>query len=310
MTRIGRVSGEEGGLPVEVGVFPDAQSLAVIAAEMLRALLAEAVEARGTAHVALTGGSSATGLYRELRQPSDDGLDWTRVHLWWGDDRYVPLDHPHSNAGTAYAMLGIGEVADAGVALEARVPVPANNVHPIPTDEAIRGGSGGGGGEGGGGGGEGGGRGAGGGAQCGPARAAERYELEIRAHLPLDDEGRPVFDVILLGMGPDGHILSVFPGSQALEPDVPAVMAIPAPTHVEPHVERVTLTPGLLGAARHVLVMVPGAGKAEMVRQVLRGERDPLRWPAQLAVLPQAIWLLDSGSAAKLDDQDGPAPAE
>jgi 6-phosphogluconolactonase len=94
--------------------------------------------------------------------------------------------------------------------------------------------------------------------------------------------------------------LSVFPGSAALEPGVPAVMPIPAPSHVEPHVERVTLTPGVLEAARHVLVMVAGAGKAEMVRQVLEGERDPQRWPAQLAVLPQVTWLLDGESAANL----------
>ncbi|MEJ7752615.1 MAG: 6-phosphogluconolactonase, partial [Candidatus Limnocylindrales bacterium] len=150
-----------------------------------------------------------------------------------------------------------------------RVPVPTANVHPVPTDETN-------------------------------ASAAERYEAEIRAYLPLDGQGRPVFDVILLGMGPDGHILSVFPGSAALEPGVPAVMPIPAPSHVEPHVERVTLTPGVLEAARHVLVMVAGAGKAEMVRQVLEGERDPQRWPAQLAVLPQVTWLLDGESAANL----------
>jgi len=254
---------------VNTVVLPDADVLAASAAERMVAWLAAAIAERGQAHVALTGGSSATGLYRELRELPADALDWSQVHLWWGDDRFVPLDHPHSNAGTAYALLGIGEVADAGVGLAARVPVPTANVHPVPTDETN-------------------------------ASAAERYEAEIRAYLPLDDQGQPVFDVILLGMGPDGHILSVFPGSAALEPGVPAVMPIPAPSHVEPHVERVTLTPGVLEAARHVLVMVAGAGKAEMVRQVLEGERDPQRWPAQLAVLPQVTWLLDGESAANL----------
>ncbi|MBA3307403.1 MAG: 6-phosphogluconolactonase [Chloroflexi bacterium] len=256
--------------PGEVVVLTDADALAVDAADRLSAWLAEAEAERGVAHVALTGGSSATGLYKELRARPAEALDWSRVHLWWGDDRYVPLDHPDSNAGTAYSLLGIGEVAGAGVAAAERVPVPAMNVHPMTNGEG------------------------------GAARAAERYEEEIRGNLPADDEGRPIFDVILLGMGPDGHILSVFPGSAALEPDVPAVMPIPAPNHVEPHVERVTLTPGALPAARHILVMVPGAAKAEMVRQVLEGERDPRRWPARLAVLPQATWLLDTGSAAQL----------
>lgn len=263
----------------EVVVSEDAGGVAAAAAARLTAWLAEAVEARGTAHVALTGGSSATGLYRELRKQPADALDWTRVHLWWGDDRYVPLDHPDSNAGSAYAMLGIGEVADAGVALAADVPVPAANVHPIPADAAIRSG-------------------------LGAGHAAELYADEMSRSMPLDEAGRPSFDVILLGMGPDGHILSVFPGSDALQTDVPLVMAIAAPNHVEPHVARVTLTPGALEAARHVLVMVSGAAKAEMVRQVLRGERDPRRWPAQLAVLPQATWLLDAGSAAQLDEAD------
>lgn len=251
-------------------VLADAETLAADAAARLKRWLAEAVLARGTAHVALTGGSSATGLYKELRRLPADALDWSRVHLWWGDDRYVPLDHPDSNAGTAYALLGIGGVADAGVAPAESVAVPAANVHPVMTGEG------------------------------GTARAAERYEAEIRGHLPADDEGWPIFDVILLGMGPDGHILSVFPGSEALGTDVPAVMPIPAPNHVEPHVERVTLTPGVLPSARHILVMVSGASKAAMVRQVLSGERDPSHWPAQLAVRPNATWLLDRESAADL----------
>ncbi|CAN5702374.1 6-phosphogluconolactonase [soil metagenome] len=256
--------------PGEVMVLADADALAVAAAERLMAWLTKAVESRGTAHVALTGGSSATGLYKELRRLPADALDWSSVHLWWGDDRYVPLDHPDSNAGTAYALLGIGEVADAGVAPAESVPVPVVNVHPVTTGEG------------------------------GAVLAAERYTAEIRAHVPADEEGRPAFDLILLGMGPDGHILSVFPGSAALDPGVPAVMPIPAPSHVEPHVERVTLTPGVLPAARHILVMVTGSAKAGMVRQVLSGERDPSRWPAQLAVRPNATWLLDRASAASL----------
>ncbi len=255
----------------DISVLRDADALATAAADRLTLWLAEAMAARGTAHVALTGGSSATGLYRELRALPAEALDWAHVHLWWGDDRYVPLDHPQSNAGTAYALLGIGEVAGGGLAAEERVPLQAANVHPVTNGEG------------------------------GAARAAERYEAEIRAHLPADDQGRPSFDVILLGMGPDGHILSVFPGSEALEPGVPTVMPIPAPTHVEPHVERVTVTPAVLGAAGHVLVMVSGAAKAGMVHQVLEGERDPRRWPAQLAILPQAVWLLDAGSAAELE---------
>jgi 6-phosphogluconolactonase len=102
-------------------------------------------------------------------------------------------------------------------------------------------------------------------------------------------------------MGPDGHVLSVFPGSAVLEPGTPIVMAVPAPTHVEPHVARVTLNPRLLSVAGHAMLMVSGAAKATMVREVLTGRRDPHRLPAQLALLGNSTWLLDAGSAAELD---------
>jgi 6-phosphogluconolactonase len=110
----------------------------------------------------------------------------------------------------------------------------------------------------------------------------------------------PVFDVVLLGMGSDAHILSVFPGSAALLPHAPWALGIPAPTHIAPHLPRVTLGPAVLPAARHILVLVPGAAKAPTVAAVFGDERDPMRWPAQLAVRDTATWLLDAGSGAGL----------
>ena len=109
----------------------------------------------------------------------------------------------------------------------------------------------------------------------------------------------PGFDVILLGVGPDGHILSIFPGSDALaSPEL--VVAVPAPTHVEPHLARVSLNPRLLPAASLVLVMVSGATKADVMADVLGPVQDPARWPAQLALLPQTTWLLDQAAAGSL----------
>ena len=92
--------------------------------------------------------------------------------------------------------------------------------------------------------------------------------------------------------------MSIFPGSPALDPAAPVVMGIPAPDHVEPHLERVTLSARVLPAAGTVIVMSSGSSKAEMIANVLGPERDPSRWPAQAAILPNAVWFLDEGAAA------------
>jgi 6-phosphogluconolactonase len=94
--------------------------------------------------------------------------------------------------------------------------------------------------------------------------------------------GWPSFDMLLLGVGADGHLLSVFPGSPALDSGELA-LGIPAPTHIEPHVERVTLNPAVIGVARQVIVVISGAEKADAVATVFGSEVDPHRWPAQLA---------------------------
>jgi 6-phosphogluconolactonase len=101
-------------------------------------------------------------------------------------------------------------------------------------------------------------------------------------------------------MGPDGHVLSVFPGSAALAVDGPAALAIPAPTHIGPSVPRVTLHPAVIGAARSVLLMVGGAAKATVLAEVLEGDPTIETYPARLARIDTATWLLDPGSARDL----------
>jgi 6-phosphogluconolactonase len=148
-------------------------------------------------------------------------------------------------------------------------------IHPIPVGEALQAGS-------------------------GPTGAARAYETELLASGPaVASSGFPAFDVVLIGVGPDGHILSVFPGSPLFDSKA-WVAGIPAPDHVEPHVERVSLNPAVVSAARLALVVVHGAAKADIVATVLGPERDPRRWPAQLARRPGAVWLLDRAAAAGL----------
>ena len=117
----------------EIVVLEDADAVAGEAAKRVVAALAAAVKERHVAHIALTGGSTAAPLYRLLARPENhEAVDWSRVHLWWGDERFVPRDHPDSNAGLAYAqLLGGGE--EGAPAL----PIDPENVHPVPVEETL-----------------------------------------------------------------------------------------------------------------------------------------------------------------------------
>jgi 6-phosphogluconolactonase len=131
------------------------------------------------------------------------------------------------------------------------------------------------------------------------AVAAERYVETIRGAGVPTDGGWPVFDLVLLGIGPDGHLLSVFPNSEAFDSDDIA-LAIPAPTHVEPHVPRVTLNPEVLTVARRIIVVSTGAAKADVLGAILGGDVDVRRLPGQMARRPSATWILDEAAAARL----------
>ena len=195
--------------------------------------------------------------------------------VWWGDDRFVPRDHALSNVKAFDDILLDVGGHQAGQALDSSataVPLAVANIHPFRTSEAIGNGS-------------------------DAAACAAELEQELRAaDLELVD-GWPVLDLILLGVGGDGHVLSVFPGSTAFVSKDWA-LAIPAPTHIEPHVERVTLNPAILIVAREVLVVMHGAGKAAILGDIFGPEVDPTRWPVQLTRRAGATWILDWAAAA------------
>jgi 6-phosphogluconolactonase len=285
--------GSEVGLNgTRVEILDDPDAVARDAGRRTIAALAAGIATRRAAHVALTGGSSAASFYRELAATENrDALDWRRVHLWWGDERFVPIDHPESNAGMAYRLLlampqAAGQTGEGGqyddvAAGDVRgIPIDPAHVHPVEVVETM-------------------------GDDAPTELAAERYQREIERFVPLGPGGVPIFDVILTGIGPDGHIMSLFPGSLGLAPSAPIALGIPAPEHVEPHLDRVTLSARVLAPAGLVLVMASGTGKAGVVADVLRGERDRLRWPAQSALLPNAVWLLDRAAAAGVNGATG-----
>jgi 6-phosphogluconolactonase len=266
MTGVGGTAGAIPGEP-RIRVLDDPAAASQAAAVAIAAGLRDADAVRGRADWATTGGSSPVGIYRALRVPPlREIVPWANVHVWWGDDRFVVRDDPQSNIRPLDHEL---------LPRRFNVPLPPENVHPMRMDEAIA-------------------------AGFGPQWVADAYADELRsAGVPIGANGFPALDVVLLGIGSDGHLLSVFPGSPLLDSRAWA-SPVEAPTHIEPHVARVSLHPGIVAAAARVIVVATGAGKAAILADVLGAERDVRRWPAQLARRPNSTWLLDRESAAQL----------
>jgi 6-phosphogluconolactonase len=251
----------------EIVVAPDPHGCAAIAAARLVTAVERSIAARGRADIATTGGSTPASIYAMLAAtPLRERLAWDRLHLWFGDDRFAPRGHPDSNVTPLDRSLVAGVAADG--------PLPTANVHPFPVDATIASGD-------------------------GPAACARRYAEEVRATLPTDEAGLPSFDAVLVGVGPDGHVLSVFPGSEAPTARELAT-AVPAPAHVGPHLARVTLHPAVLDATPTLLVIAFGAAKASILARLLDGPRDLAALPAQRARRAGATWILDAAAAAEL----------
>lgn len=271
---------ESDGLP-EVRVLAGSDEAAAAAAEDIASTLAAAIDERGVAHWATTGGSSAPPIYRRLGVPPlRDALDWHRVHVWFGDDRFVPYDHPLSNVLPFESILVAEDVGQSGYQIDVGsvaprgVPIPGRQIHRWPIPDAI--GSGG-----------------------GPDAAAARYAEELRSEGPEPGpDGLPALDLVILGMGPDGHVLSVFPGSAVWDAQGWCA-GVPAPTHVEPHVPRVTFHPALVAAARRVLLVSTGASKAGPLGRAWTGD-DMRELPVRVTRRRNAVWILDEAAAAEL----------
>jgi 6-phosphogluconolactonase len=267
----------------QLRVLPDPDAAAVAAATAIADGMRAAIEARGVAHWATTGGSGAAPMYRALgSSPLRERVDWQRVHVWWGDDRFVPADHPASNVQPLEQILLVtggdeGQVgrmnADTG-AHGYGVIIDDDHLHPIRVSEAIANGT-------------------------GTEGAAAAYATEIATWVPNGPGGLPAFDVLVLGVGGDGHLLSVFPDSAVWDREE-NVVGVPAPTHIEPHIARVTIHPRLIGAAREVVVITTGSSKADSLAKAWAGA-DERQIPVRVARIPTATWFLDEAAAAKIE---------
>lgn len=274
----GQRRGQRGGEPA-VLVLPDAAGAAGAVAATLADALAAGARTRGRADFASTGGSTPAAVYRALLgEPARSRVPWAVLHVWLGDDRFVPRGHPDCNMGAIDRILVPGDPRR-GLAAP---PLDPAHVHPWPTDAALAAGE-------------------------DAAACAARFEALLRAELAADGAGRPVFDAILAGVGPDGHLLSVFPGSDAWDAPGWTTWA-PAPAHVGPHHDRVTLTPAALDATPALVVAAFGAGKAAILAELLGPAPAPpprdeaeRRLPALRARRAGATWVLDAAAAALLD---------
>jgi 6-phosphogluconolactonase len=256
----GRLPGSGGSVP-DVVIEPDADRLARAVAEALVARLAAAQVLRGTASVVLTGGTIGIAVLERMAglaaEPVRETVDWGRVDVWWGDERFVPADDDERNEKAARRAL-----------LDA-VGVDPARVHPMPPSD---------------------------GGFAEPEDAAAWYAGQL-AEAAGNAGPVPEFDVLLLGMGPEGHVASIFPDSPAVDDDRPVFAVRDCP---KPPPTRVSLGFGAIAAAQEVWVVVAGEGKAEAVARALSGaERRDL--PAAGVHGTRATrWLLDTAAASRL----------
>ena len=280
LTDLGQAGGRR-----ELRIVEDAAAVSRAAAEEVAAALALGRVGGvpgGQLAGALSGGSTPRALYRLLADPASpyrERIAWEAIHFFWGDERHVPPDDPDSNFRMARE------------ALLDRVPVPAAHVHRVAGEEPDA------------------------------ARAAKRYERELIELFELDpdpdtsprrDDGEPGaarldwprFDLVLLGLGEEGHTASLFPGSPLLAERRRLAAAVWVAAH---RTWRITFTPPVINHAAAVIFLVSGAAKAAALAAVLEGEPCPERYPAQVVapVDGRLLWIVDRAAAGRLRRECG-----
>lgn len=232
-------------------IYPSVGGLQAACAEQVAQALKPTSEGR-TMTLALSGGSTPRRMHEILAERSD--IDWSKVHVFWGDERTVPPDHDESN----YRM--------AQESLLDRVSIPEDHIHRMAGERD-------------------------------PDVAAREYEQTIGKVFGVSPPEMPRFDVILLGMGADGHTASLFPGTRALDEQKRYAVANHVP---QQNADRLTLTFPVLNAARLVIFMVAGPDKAPAVQGCLEGDREARPAARVQPVDGQRRWLLDAAAASRL----------
>jgi 6-phosphogluconolactonase len=243
----------------EIRILPDGAAIAKRAAQELLRAAAAAVREKGSFNITLAGGSTPKALYSLLvNDPAlRSQVPWDKIHLFFGDERHVPPDHPDSN----FRM--------AAEAMISKSPLKPGQVTRIK------------------------------GEYFDAEQAALEYEKALREYFELKDGEYPRFDLLLAGMGNEGHTLSLFPGTKALHADGRLVVRN---WIGKLYTERITLTAPAASNAALVLFMVTGADKAPALKAVLEGSFEPEQLPAQLLQSQngKSLWLVDTAAAGML----------
>ncbi len=234
--------------------FPDLNALSRAAAEYILRAAEDAVREQGRFSLALSGGKTPRTLYRLLASPPWNArMPWTRTHVFWSDERCVPPEDGESNFHHARELL------------LSRVPVPDMNIHRIP-------------------------------AERGGEAASSAYQGELEDFFLSSGERSgylPVFDCMLLGVGADGHIASLFPGSPALEEKTRWVTSSTTPAGMTTS-NRVTLTLPVIDRAKHLLFLVSGEGKRDVLRGVFDASRSGKEWPvSRVKLRGECVFAMD-----------------
>jgi len=253
-------------------VYDTAEALSAGTAALFAQVARAAIARKGAACIALSGGSLPKRL-AGLAQAAGAQLDWSKVHIFLADERMVPPTDSEYNARVLRTAF-----------LDA-VPCPASNVHEVNTSAGS------------------------------PQDAATQYEASILGlsadMLPRNGDGQPVFDLILLGVGPDGHTASLFPNRLTLKPTQRVVL--PVDNSPKPPPKRVTLSLSCINAAANVAFVADGASKAEVVQRCLEVQVLPGALPAQMvrvAAPGEVRWLLDTSAAGSLASSDWANPSK
>lgn len=239
--------------PSRVVVHPDKQSLADAAAARLLTVLLDAQSQGREPHVSLTGGSMGSAIVASLAtMPGHDAVDWSRVTVWWGDERYLPAGDPDRN-DTQNDTAGLGLLG-----------LDPQRVHRVPGPDA----------------------------SSSAEDSADRYAAAVR------EAGAGEFDVMVLGVGPDGHVASLFPGHPAQQ--TTGRIAVAVHESPKPPPDRVSLTFECLNRSARVWFLVSGADKAPAVRAGVAGASPQESSAAQVKGSLETLWLVDRDAASGL----------
>jgi len=244
---------------MELHIYKDNDELSLETTKWIVDYIAETLKKQNRFTLVLSGGSTPHKLNTLLAaSPFKEKVDWSKLHIFWGDERFVPFEDERNNAKMAFDTL------------LNRVPIPASQIHVMRTKDII------------------------------PEVAASEYEKILHKYFPETVPASSTFDLILLGMGDDGHTLSLFPGMHTMHEENKWATSL---FLKQQDMFRITLTTPVVNRSARIAFLVSGAGKAAALQQVIDGDFKPDSYPSQMIkpVNGELHWFVDKAAAANLE---------